>query len=277
MNVKSSAKQLPTMFRFMAHPFLARNRYRFVALKARHHGLCRVGGAPCLYVRDVSGVGIQVDEHVAGLLVEPAAHPCREDGGVCRRQCQILGAGDTSHIHGHLRMRRGRAGQARQHQTEHRFFMVHSLVVDRVPLCWVYRIGSRFRWIARSIIDACPRNNLDLSQEAAERSVRTLFRCPIDGQPREENNAQIDCCGRLRLIGCNFGTRHDACTACSARRHGDTNCRRLRPRQNANRGRMRGTHDRPSDPPRRSQVCSVAGWCLRWIRVNALDWHAIHC
>ena len=92
------------------------------------------------------------------------------------------------------------------------------------------------------------------------------------GKPREENNAQIDRCGRLRLINCNFGTSHDACTASSAGQHGDANCSRLRPGQNAYRWRMRGTDDRAPDPPRRPQMRAMAGRRLRFVSVSALDW-----
>jgi len=51
------------------------------------------------------------------------------------------------------------------------------------------------------------------------------------GQLKEENNAQIDSCGRLRLVGCNIGAWYDTCDASSDERHSNASCCRLRPGQ----------------------------------------------
>lgn len=84
--------------------------------------------------------------------------------------------------------------------------------------------------------------------------------------PWERNNAQVDRYRRLRLYNGNLGTGHDACTDCSAGRHGDGDCRRMWPRQDQNKRRMRRTDHRTADPPRRPQVRAME--CRRLRRVS---------
>jgi hypothetical protein len=71
------------------------------------------------------------------------------------------------------------------------------------------------------------------------------------GQLKEENNAQIDSCGWIRLVGCNIGARYDTGAASSAGRHGNASCCRLRPGQDTSQRYVRGADYRPSDAPSR--------------------------
>jgi len=70
---------------------------------------------------DVARIGVQVDEDVAGLLIEPAAHPRREIRRLHWRHRKILGAGDARHFDRQLRMSGGGQRCSRKRQAEYQF------------------------------------------------------------------------------------------------------------------------------------------------------------
>jgi hypothetical protein len=103
------------------------------------------------------------------------------------------------------------------------------------------------------------------------------MRCgrPINRIAKGGDNAQIDCHCGLRLVDFNIGASYNACAASAGGRHGNASCRRLWPRQDQNRRRMRCTDYRPPDPPRRPSVCAMAGRYLCFVRVNATLWRSV--
>jgi hypothetical protein len=82
---------------------------------------------------------------------------------------------------------------------------------------------------------------------------------------------QVNCCCWLRLVGRDIRASYDARADSSAGRHDFANCRRLRPGQDNGERCVRGKNHHSPDPPRRPQVCAMAGRRLRLVRVNATE------
>jgi hypothetical protein len=71
-------------------------------LQPSHHAFLRMELTPLFQVRDVCLVQTDIYKCPAGLIAEPAAHPCREVTRHCRRHCEILAACKRAHIDGEL-------------------------------------------------------------------------------------------------------------------------------------------------------------------------------
>ena len=107
--------------------------------------------------------------------------------------------------------------------------------------------------LARRLANDCQRT-LVVEHESRTITVRRQVRGT--GRLTEEQNDQVDCCCWLRLIGCDIGASYDTCADSSAGRHNQASRSLLRRWQDKGERAMRGKNHRPSDPPRRPQVCN---------------------